>query len=68
MTPEQEEKYEQLVRSICRQSESANEVSKALTEVSNRVGYAKIAIVKAHIDVEELEGKIVPYRSRHGSS
>jgi len=67
MTPEQEEKYEQLIRSICKESESASEVSDRLTEIANRVGYAKIAIIKAHLDVEEIEGKIIPYRSGHGS-
>jgi len=66
MTPEQEEKYEELVRCIIKQNESASAVSSALTEVADRVRDAKYQIITAHLDIEKLEGKIIPYRSGHG--
>lgn len=66
MTPEQEKKYEGLVRLISLQSQSAREASNAMLELEHRIEQYRIAIVNAHLDIEKSEGKIVSYGEGYG--
>lgn len=61
MTEEQEQKYEALVRSLCKSATSAEEATNSLNELSERLQNEDNAIIQAHFDIYAEQHELIPY-------